>query len=142
MYVPDASVWVAKFWLRDPFHQEASDWIDNAVERRIELFAPLILLAEVAGAVSRRVGRVSAGLEAAAKIEKMVEANEVILMDVDRALANDSADIAARYRLRGADAIYVAVAHTVNSILITLDNEQRDRAAGLVETITIPRTGD
>ena len=71
----------------------------------------------------------------------MYSANEVILMDVDRALANDSADIAARYRLRGADAIYVAVAHIASSTLVTLDNEQRDRAADLVPTMTVPRTG-
>lgn len=40
-----------------------------------------------------------------------------------------SADVAAQYRLRGSDAIYASVALRFGSALITLDREQRERVA-------------
>ena len=71
----------------------------------------------------------------------MAGADEITLFELDKELLDTSVDLAARYRLRGADAIYVAVAHIANSTLVTLDNEQRHRAADLVPTMTVPRTG-
>jgi predicted nucleic acid-binding protein len=52
------------------------------------------------------------------------------------ALAQLSAEIAADYALRGADAVYVAVARRYNCTLVSLDREQRERAAALVQTRT------
>lgn len=47
-----------------------------------------------------------------------------------------SAEIASGQRLRGADAVYTAVAERFGSLLVTLDREQRERAAPLVGTRT------
>ena len=142
MYVPDASVWVARFWRNDPRHADAYEWLQRATQSGQPIYAPTFLLAEVSGAISRRVGTVRSAQEAVREIRTMSTSDEITFFELDEELLNESVDIAARYRLRGADAIYVAVAHVANSTLVTLDNEQRDRAAGLVETITIPRTGD
>lgn len=38
--------------------------------------------------------------------------------------------------LRGADAVYVAVARRAGCTLVTLDREQRERAAPVVRTLT------
>ena len=44
--------------------------------------------------------------------------------------------MAADYRLRGADAVYVVVARRFGTTLITLDVEQRRRIAGLLTSLT------
>ena len=46
-----------------------------------------------------------------------------------RSLALQAANLAADYRLRGADAVYVAVARQFGTTLVTLDDQQRSRAA-------------
>jgi predicted nucleic acid-binding protein len=59
-----------------------------------------------------------------------------MILPVDKPLAQQAATLAAQYRLRGSDAIYVAVAYRFGCALITLDLEQLQR----VKTIVITRT--
>ena len=80
-------------------------------------------------------------MEAVDEIKVMASVDEITFYEVDEVLADVSARVAARYRLRGADAVYVAVARVSGSTLITLDYQQRHRAADLVPTMTVPRTG-
>jgi hypothetical protein len=49
-----------------------------------------------------------------------------------RMAAQEAAELAADYALRGADAVYVAVARRHNYTLVSLDREQRERAAAIV----------
>ena len=55
---------------------------------------------------------------------------------VNRALSGSAARLAAECRLRGCDAIYAALAQREGARLITWDKQQRERAAGVVETLT------
>jgi predicted nucleic acid-binding protein len=55
---------------------------------------------------------------------------------LDDALATRAAEIAMTHRLRGADAVYVAVAEAFNATLITWDTEMLERAAAVVPTVT------
>jgi len=43
-------------------------------------------------------------------------------------------DIAAEHRIRGCDAIYIALAEQLNDSLVTLDRQQLERAADIVTT--------
>jgi predicted nucleic acid-binding protein len=47
---------------------------------------------------------------------------------IDDTLARQAVEVAAQHRLRGSDAVYVAVALRFGSTLITLDQKQRERA--------------
>lgn len=60
----------------------------------------------------------------------------VQLVTLDDALIDEAAEIAADRALKGADAVYVAVARRHRAILVTLDREQRERAAALVAVMT------
>jgi len=51
-------------------------------------------------------------------------------------MAQQAADIAAQYRLRGVDAVYAAVALRFGCPLVTLDDEQRQRLAKVIPTRT------
>ena len=57
-----------------------------------------------------------------------------MLIAVDLLLAQQAAEIAAQYRLRGSDAVYAAVAVRFGSTLVTLDREQRERAQAVIPT--------
>ncbi len=50
--------------------------------------------------------------------------------------AHQSLLVAANQKLRGADAIYAALALQVGSTLVTLDKEQLNRLTGIVATVT------
>lgn len=54
------------------------------------------------------------------------------LLDIDDQMARLSGELAARLRLKGADATYVAAAMLQDMPLITLDSEQRERASRVV----------
>jgi predicted nucleic acid-binding protein len=70
----------------------------------------------------------------AAQALKFIEGIPVLrLVPVDHRLGRASADLAVRLRLRGADAVYVAVAAHLKIPLVTLDAEQRERARELIE---------
>jgi predicted nucleic acid-binding protein len=51
---------------------------------------------------------------------------------VDESLAREAAELAARLRLRGADAVYVAVARKLDLPLVTWDAEQRERGGAAI----------
>jgi len=51
---------------------------------------------------------------------------------LDNDLAEAAAKIAAAHRLRGSDAVYVAVAQRFDAVLVTLDAEQARRAEAVV----------
>ena len=131
-HVTDASLWVSNFVTQDMFHQAVKTWFNHQREGDFELFAPALLLTEVAGAIARRTGRPDLGQRAAAHLEYLPGLR---LVAMDSALVMAATDLAARLRLRGADAYYVAVAYNLNLPLITLDEEQAQRAAALVAVI-------
>ena len=133
MYIVDASVWVARFWIRDPQHTEARNWVFDAMSGGEEILGPAILLAEVAGPLGRRTGEVELGLTAARQLSVLPGLR---LLDIDEQMARLSGELAARLRLKGADAVYVAAAMIEDVPLVTLDREQSERASHMVKSIT------
>ncbi len=58
----------------------------------------------------------------------------VLPLDVE--LGQQARKLAAQYGLRGADAVYAAVAHQVGSTLISRDNEHLTRLNGIITVRT------
>ena len=52
---------------------------------------------------------------------------------LDDVLAQEAGLLAAKYRLRGADAVYAAVAQRSDAILITLDSQQLQRLSPVMD---------
>ena len=133
MYVVDASVWVSYFMQEEETHSASRDWVSQQVDTGTPILGPSHVLAEISGAVSRRTGREELGRVSSTVISRLPDFQ---LIPIDRELADVSASVAAGMKLRGADAIYVALALLVNSPLVTWDKEQIDRGAPIVETLT------
>jgi predicted nucleic acid-binding protein len=133
LYVVDASVWAGWLIPDDLYHDPSRHWISSAARQGEPLYAPLLVLAEVAGAVARRTGLSELGAQAVSLVQHLPNAQ---LVAVDAELAQLGARVAAQLRLRGADALYVALARRLSVPLVTWDQEQRERGRYFVTTLT------
>jgi predicted nucleic acid-binding protein len=133
MTVTDASLWVSRFLTDDTFHKASHSWLRKTLAAGLTIVAPTHLLAEVAGAVARRTGSSQLGYKIAQQIRR-VPTMQLVAIGVD--LGEFAAEIASVYRLRGADALYVAVAYQLRMPLVSWDQEQVRRVAGFVDAYT------
>jgi predicted nucleic acid-binding protein len=131
MAVIDASVYVTLINAHERDYASAWAWFEGAQYRQETISAPVILLAEVAAALSRGVGDVAL----ASRVVKELQDSKIIdLLPVTSAMAERAAEIAAAYRVRGCDAIYLALAEQLSDCLVTLDAQQLERGAEVVAT--------
>jgi predicted nucleic acid-binding protein len=131
MPVVDASVCVALFKADEPGHEAAMAWLTETLSSGEPIVSPAILLPEVAAALARGLAMGSAAVSRA--VELLRRRTLVELFPVTEALAVRAAAIAAEHRLRGTDAIYVALAGRLEMHLITFDRQQVERGAAVVE---------
>jgi predicted nucleic acid-binding protein len=132
--VVDASVWVSTLARHDTHYAVSRDWLDRYVASGGLVLAPVILLAEVGGAIARLRNNPRRGRLA---VSRLRELPRLRLVPHDLGFAETAARVAADLRLRGADAMYVTVAYAFNIPLVTWDREQQQRA-GAVVTVQTP----
>lgn len=129
MTVVDASVLVSVLLPGDLRHAASRRWLRAYTAGPETLFAPSLLLVEVAGAMARITGDSARGQRAWTELMRMPGLRVV---QIDRGLTLIAARLAANLRLRGADAVYVAVAYRLGVPLVTWDREQLDRAGAVI----------
>jgi predicted nucleic acid-binding protein len=132
--VVDASVWVSRFVAHDVHHTASARWLASAIAAGHLLVAPALMLAELAGPIARRTGRARLAREAVGHVVRIATLR---LVTLDRALATQASDLAADLQLRGADAVYVAVAVQLGLPLVTFDQEQRARGSRVVALVDL-----
>lgn len=131
--IVDASVWVARFLDADRHHGVAMDCITALLKRESRLVIPVLAWPEVAGAIARRTGAAEDGHDAVDIIRAL---RWIESIPMDASLAHEAAKIAGSQKLRGADAVYVALAVTRRMPLITLDTEMLERASSVAKIFT------
>ena len=129
----DANLFVARFREQDAAHHDALDFFEECERRSIRFFAPVILLGEVAGALSRIRRDPKFGQLA---ITRILALPRLRLRQIDSAFAEDAARLAARHQLRGVDAVYLALAKETKSTLVTWDGELLQHTSASVPVIT------
>jgi predicted nucleic acid-binding protein len=134
MVVIDASVWVAYFNARDHFHGEAARWFAGQPEPTDAYRAPNIVLAEDGAALARMRVSPERGNDVVAA---MLGNPHLVLEPISPALAVRAGAIAMERRIRGCDAIHVALAEASGLPLLTFDRQQARRAAGLIEVVDL-----
>jgi predicted nucleic acid-binding protein len=128
--VVDASVWVSRFVTHDAHHLSAARWLAAAALAGGLLVAPALVLPEVAGPIGRMTGRPGLARRA---VRQLLRIHGVRIVAVDHELAAAAARLAGDRRLRGADAVYVALARRLGLPLLTLDGEQMERGAAVID---------
>jgi predicted nucleic acid-binding protein len=130
--VVDASVWIARFVPSDAFHHVSRRWLSAQIQAGTTLIAPSLLLVELAGNVARILDDTAMGLRVANAVTRLAH---VRLVPLDAALAQQAYMLAATSRLRGADAVYAAVARQLGVQLISWDKEHVTRAGAARPTV-------
>jgi predicted nucleic acid-binding protein len=125
VFVIDASVYVADARPSEPFHAEAKTVLRAMADRGATLVLPAIALAEVAGALVRAIGDPQL---AQATAEMYGQWPGARVAAVDEALGILACEIASEARLKGCDAVYVALARVYGAVLVSLDREQIARS--------------
>lgn len=90
---------------------------------------PSLLLPETASAVAHASDDTAGALLYATATAAL---SHLTLVSLTSITAKQAAELAATHRLRGADAVYVAVARRYGTTLVSRDDERRSRASALV----------
>jgi predicted nucleic acid-binding protein len=133
MYTVDASVWVNGFDQREAGHATSRQLLEVLRTRALPIIVPNLVLAEVAGAISRTRHD---PVQAAAFATTLGRLPNVTIVALDMTLGDQARALAAQHGLRGADAVYAAVAQQSGCTLISLDHEHLTRLGSMVTVQT------
>lgn len=124
----DASVFVNAFNPHERGHAESFQILAAIQERGDPIIVPTLFVAEIASAVARASGDAAGALQYANVTAALPH---LILVSLTPAMAAGAAELAATHRLRGADAVYLAVARRYATTLVSRDDEQLARGSGI-----------
>ncbi len=143
MITIDASVWVAVDMADEEAHDDALALMRTVVRDEVGIHQPWLSIVETSAAIARRTQDTYLANLAARHLREMPG---VVFQELDERTATMAAAIASSVFLRGADAIYAAVAVASGSTLISRDAELLARAAPVVTAMTprawLDRVGD
>jgi len=122
----DASVFVNAFSPMESGSDHSLEFITRLTQNGTPMIVPTLLLPEIAASVARKQGQTGMGVKLADDIRLLPN---IMLVALDESLAQLAAQTAAKYKLRGSDAVYAAVALRFGALLVTLDREQLERLA-------------
>ncbi len=127
-YTIDASVFVNAFDPHEEGHTESLQILTAIQERGDPVIVPALLVPEIASAVARASDDSVGALQYANATAALPH---VTLVPLTPAMARQAAELAASHRLRGADAVYLAVARRYGTTLVSRDDEQRTRGSSV-----------
>ena len=133
MIVIDASIWVSFLVQQDLNYPKTHLWLTNIITSRVPIVAPVLLLSEVGGAIARRLNQPALGNKA---VNQILSIPTLHLIAIDHPLGIKTGKLAASYKLRGADAVYVSLASELNLPLLSWDKEKISRASQIIKTYT------
>jgi predicted nucleic acid-binding protein len=138
----DSSVFVSAARPNEIGNDESTGFLAWVRNTRPRLFLPTLVMAEVAAALSRTGSKPGLAQQYAMAVGQLPNTVMVVL---DGGLARQAAAFGAQHKLRGADAVYLALAAlfavelvtlTFATIGVTLDREQLERGATILQTLT------
>lgn len=128
----DANIWVGALDGRDPASETCRACLLKAAEGSGRLYSPLLLTLEVAATIGRKTRDAHQGMRAAEWVRRFPGH---VWLPLSETVAATAERFATSLFLRGADAIYVAVAHLSDSVLLTYDTEVIERASKVVKVM-------
>lgn len=133
MFTLDANIYARDIDPNDPNYGDCHAFVERLKVGDTRVVVPTLLLAELAASISR-VRRDP--MRARLTIDALQALPFMEFVDLDRPLAQVAAEIATDRAMKGADAVYIAVARRFGTTLVTLDQEQARRAAPIVTVMS------
>lgn len=132
-FTVDASVFVNAFNAHEEGHEASFQVLAAIRERGHPIIGPTLVLPEIASAVARASDDSAGALRYANATAALAHLS---LISLTSSLAAQAAELASTHRLRGADALYLAVARRYATIVVSRDAEQRARGAAVARCQT------
>jgi len=129
----DASVFVNAFNPHEAGHAESLAILAEIRQGGDPVIVPTLLVPEIASAVARASDDNTGALQYANATAALPH---LTMVSLTATMARQAAELAATHRLRGADAVYVAVARRYGTTLVSRDEEQRSRGSAVVSCQT------
>jgi toxin FitB len=129
VYTLDASVHINALNENEAGSEASQVFLAHLERERFEMICPTLLVTEMAAALSRAFDDYEKGMAFANAVRVLPN---LTLIPLDERLAIAAAELAARHRLRGADAVYAAVAQQYQTVLVTNDRQQLERLTGIL----------
>jgi len=133
MFTIDASVHINALNSAEEGSLESQVFLEQTSRRPWPTFSPTLLLVEVATAVARAFDNAERGAMLAQAVRNLPAQ---IWVPLDESLADEAARLGAERRLRGADAVYAAVARRYGTTLVTRDRQQLERLPPTLPAMT------
>lgn len=127
-YTIDASVFVNAFNPHEAGHAESLRFLAVIQEHADPVIVPTLLEPEIASAVARASGDGAGALQFARATAALPH---LTLVSLTTALARQAAELSVGHGLRGADAVYLAVARRYGTTLVSRDDEQSTRGSAI-----------
>ena len=136
MITIDASVHISALNPSETGSAESQAFLAKVYQQALQVYAPTLLFVEVAAAIARVFDSSAHGIALAQAIRILPG---YIWISLDDELAGEASIIAAEHRLRGADAVYAAVARRYRTTLVTTDQQQINRLHSFL-SVCLPST--
>lgn len=133
MYCIGASVLIAVFDETDIFHQTSLKLFETIIQKNIDVIIPAFALVEIAGALVRKGYKPDDVID---YINYLKSCENMEFVSLESQLYELSVNVALKLKIKGSDFIYIAVSDFFNLILITYDNQQRERGNEVITTTT------
>lgn len=133
MFTIDASVHVNALSPAETGSLESQLFLERVSRHPWPVFSPTLLLVEVAAAIARVFDDAGQGQAVAQAIRGLPGQ---MWIPLDEILAEEAVRLASEHRLRGADAVYAAVAQRYETTLVTRDRQQLERLGPALPVLT------
>jgi predicted nucleic acid-binding protein len=133
MFTIDTSVWINADSPTEANHASSRAFLDRVAAEKLQVIVPTLLRVEVAGTTARMTDDTPRAIAFSDAISSLPF---VRLVSLDMALSESALKLAANQRLRGADAVYAAVALEYGCKLVSLDNEHLKRLGSIAVVLT------
>jgi len=130
MFCIDASVIISAANIKEPYFSQSKDFLTRIREKDLKVFLPEIIIPEITSGFLRAIDDSKVAYELALSFRDI---SNFFLVAIDSKLANLASWVVCKTNLKGADAIYIALAFDYNLELITLDKEQLEKGKKLIK---------
>jgi predicted nucleic acid-binding protein len=132
-YTIDANVFVSDAVPTDVHHADSQAFLNTLRSRSELVYSPTLVIVEAVAAIARPTGNAILA-QREVGIIRGFPGMKLVGLTITR--ARRAAQLAAIHRLRGADAVYLAVATEYSTMLVTWDTEMLSRGGSVVTTMT------
>jgi predicted nucleic acid-binding protein len=125
--VLDSTVIFSIFHEKDPFHHLGMEIFNQFMSKKIEVFLPTLAMPEVCGAMKRETKDYKISMIVQSQLEGWIENNIISVKDLTTDRMKYATEDAIEFGLKGADAVFVALAKEMDAKLATFDGNLKDK---------------